>query len=110
MMQNIRREKIKSHSHLLTSASAEMYMQKVLKESKEAIMKEFFKMAKTIKLATKKEELERMFRDMDVDKGGTIDFGEFKDVIFRVLDGGFLPLSLFFSLLLLSAPLSGPTN
>jgi calcium-binding protein CML len=56
----------------------------------ELSMKEFFKMAKSIKLATKKAELERMFRDMDVDKGGTIDFGEFKDWYENNTDGEIL--------------------
>lgn len=39
--------------------------------------KEFTKLAKNIKLATKKKDLEKMFADIDTDKGGTIDFGEF---------------------------------
>jgi Ca2+-binding EF-hand superfamily protein len=52
--------------------------------------KEFKKLAKGIGLQTKGSELTSMFRSMDVDNSGTIDYGEFRDWYQNHTDGSIL--------------------
>jgi Ca2+-binding EF-hand superfamily protein/CRP-like cAMP-binding protein len=57
----------------------ELFDKHDLNSDGELSLKEFIKMAKSIKLAANKKDLQQMFRDIDADNGGTIDFDEFKD-------------------------------